>query len=304
MTENYLIGCVAHSGSGCELVKALRKYIPIKSFYLAPDPYGLDIIDSEATITMSDFPKEGNKLIIVTAYVYKYLSDLYGIDYFKNFNEVTIIVVDSTYLNDIERYNSEWVGFNIFCETSKIQYRGDSPTKEYVQPLDMSYFYKSKNKALTIGHSPFSKIKELEKGTDYFTEIMKDINCDFRIIQGLRWQRAMQEKGKCHVFIDQIIIDKSLITTCTLPENYTGGIGMSGLEAMNLRCCTMSSGEFVGREIPAPPLVWITKDNFLSRLYEVVANIKVRKEYADRQFEWAQIYTNPDYQARRILNII
>jgi len=51
----------------------------------------------------------------------------------------------------------------------------------------------------------------------------------------------------------------------------------------------------------APPVAWVTNDNYKEKIKEVIMDKRLRKEYADRQYEWTRIYTNPDFQARRIL---
>lgn len=293
--NNYFISIIPGAGHGCELVKAIRKYIDIQSIYFENDPYGLDFIDPGAMIIQRNFPQKGNKLIIMTAYVYRHLEDMYGKNYFKFFDEVTIIVPDGIIWTDPERFNRAWVNFKVFATHCKIMYRGNYLTREYYQPFDLHYIYKTKEKNLVVSHSPFSKEKEREKGTDYLRMLMKELNVEFRIFQNMKWLRCMQEKAKTHIFIDQIGLRTAL------PKNWLGGVGKSGMEAMNLRCCTVSCGEFIGREIPAPPGAWGTNDNYKEKIKEVIMDKRLRKEYADRQYEWTRIYTNPDFQARRIL---
>ncbi len=295
MSNNYFISIIAGAGHGCELVKALRKHIDIQSIYFERDPYGLDSIDPDALITRRIFPRRGNKLIIMTAYVYRHLEDMFGKNYFKFFDEVTIIVPDGIIWTDPDRFNLAWTGFKVFTTHCKIMYRGDYPTREYYQPFDLSYIYHTKEKHLVASHSPFSKEKEREKGTVHIKALMKELNVELWILQNMTWLKCMQEKAKTQIFIDQLGLRTAL------PKDWLGGVGKSGMEAMNLRCCTVSCGEFTGREIPAPPVVWVTNDNYREKITEIINDKKLRTEYTDKQYEWAIKYTNPDFQARRIL---
>ncbi len=292
---NYFISCIPGAGHGCELVKAIRKYIDIQSIYFEHDPYGLDFIDPNPQITKTNFPRRGNKLIIMTAYVYRHLEDMFGRNYFKFFEEVTIIVPDGVIWTDPDRFNKAWVDFKVFTTHCKIMYRYDYPTREYYQPFDLNYIYKTKEKYLVASHSPFSKEKEREKGTVHIKSLMKELNVELRTLQNMSWLRCMQEKAKTQIFIDQLGLRTAL------PKDWLGGVGKSGMEAMNLKCCTVSCGEFTGREIPAPPVVWVNNDNYREKITEIINDKKLRKEYTDRQYEWAIKYTNPDFQARRIL---
>lgn len=288
---NYLVSAEAGAGHACELGRALKRLIPLESNYAIKSAYGLDFIN-QGTIGINSFPTKGETLIIVSVYAYNIMrANL------KNFDRVIIIVTDGGFMSDPRKYNEEFKPFEVFFTNCKMQYaeRG----RVYYQPFDLSRFQKVKNQKLTFCHSPFVGEKTKEKGSDQIIKGFKRLGVNFELIMGKPWVEAMVRKSKCHVFVDQI---SSTAGYFKIPPNWKGGVGKSGLEAMNLRCLTLSRGNFKDYDIPKPPIIECDRKNYMTVL-SGVRNMSSdqREKLTQQQYEWALKYTNPDFCAKRIL---
>ncbi len=294
---NYLVATEAGTGHACQLAVVLRKYIELESIYIFKSAHKLDFIDSEAKIK-GDFPDKGELIIVFSVFAYGVLIQKKGSDYFSNFKRVVIILTDSVYMSDYKKYNIQFSNFDVFANNCKMQYREGLPTKVYYQPFDLDGYNYSKREKLTLGHSPFGSTRKDAKGTEQIGEIFKQSKCDYDIIQGLEWVDCMVRKSKCHIFVDQI----SHITGALLPDDWMGGIGKSGLEAMLLKCLVITRMNKVDYDIPAPPVVLCNEDNIKEILAYYIKNKKERELIIKQQYEWAKKYLNPDFCAKRILD--
>lgn len=288
---NYLVSAEAGAGHSCELARAIRKYIPLESHYSIKSYYGLDFIDP-GIFGAGNFPVKGDTLIIVSVYAYNIMRKN-----LKNFNRVIVIVTDGGFMTESKKYNDEFKPFEVYLTNCKMQYaeRG----RVYYQPFDLSRFPKNKNPMLTFCHSPFVGEKTKEKGTDQIIKGFKRLGLNYDLIMGKSWVEAMVRKSRCHIFVDQI---SSQPGHFKIPPNWKGGVGKSGLEAMNLRCLTLSRGNFKDYDIPKPPIIECDKKNFMTVLSNVRnMSSEQREKLTQQQYEWALKYTNPDFCAKRIL---
>jgi hypothetical protein len=289
---NYLVSAEAAAGHSCQLAQALRNYIPLESVYFNKSHFECDWVDPDAKI--GEFPAEGDILIIVTTIAYKQMKPMLG-----NFNRVIIIIPDSIYIYNWEGYNEEFLPYEVLMSNCTMQYREGYPTKVYYQPFDLSPWMREKKwSKLTFCHSPFVGRSMAKKGTIQIIETLIRNNLKFEIINGLPWNECLERKAKCHVFIDQIDTDPALFPNA---ETWKGGLGKSGMEAMLLGCYTITRGNFKDYDIPAPPVVECTSETFEKVLLE---SIEIdRQPIINAQYDWAVKYTNPDFCARRVLNL-
>ncbi len=139
-----------------------------------------------------------------------------------------------------------------------------------------------KNDELTIAHSPYSKLKCIEKGTDFILSVIPDID----IITGLTWVESIRRKSKAHIFIEQV---------AEREHDYKGTLGKSGVEAMAVGCVTVTSGIPVDGEIPIPPVVRVNRQNFADK----IKNIQYSDD--DTQRLWVETYLNYQFQSTYLL---
>lgn len=292
---NYMVSAEAGAGHSCELARALRKYIPLKSHYFHKSAYGLDFIDPVSTFGTDKFPTKGDTLIIVTITAYYAIRKS-----IPNFNRVILIATDGFYMTDWKKLNPEFKNFELFATNCKMQY-SEGLARVYYQPFDLAKFHQLKHAKLTVCHSPFVGEKFKEKGSDSIMAAIRRlrVNSDFIIMRP--WVEAMIRKARCQIFVDQISSEPGF---WKIPPTWKGGVGKSGLEAMNLRCLTLSRGNFVDYDIPKPPIIECDRRNFQTVLSQVI-NMKPeeRNRLTELQYQWALKYTNPDFCAKRILNL-
>jgi hypothetical protein len=139
-----------------------------------------------------------------------------------------------------------------------------------------------------------------EKGTQQILWTFKQLKLNYDIIMGRPWKECMIRKAKCHIFVDQISCQPDDIWD--LPKDWKGGLGKSGLEAMLLRCLTISRGNFQDYDIPKPPVVECLPETLKDILEVYVKDENKRLNKIKEQYEWAKTYLDPDFCAKRILN--
>jgi len=294
--KNYLISMEAGTGHACQLSVALRKYINLNSIYFFKSEFGLDYIDSEANIGFL-LPQEGNILIIVSSQALDAIYNYFGESYFSRFNRVTVILTDSSFMAEHERINAMIAEFEVFATNCKMQYREGFPTKVYYQPFELSVDI-VKNKKVTACHSPFATSSKKSKGTETIISTFNEIGVDYDLITGVKWEECIERKSRCDIFVDQI---EHVAGDKGIPENWIGGIGKSGLEAMLLNCAVISRMNAKDYDIPAPPIILCDKDNFKEKLIFYINNESERNNIINKQRLWADKYLSPDFCAKRIL---
>jgi hypothetical protein len=174
-----------------------------------------------------------------------------------------------------------------------LPFRGGLPTKVFYQPFDLRPSG-IKSADMLISHSPFHEKQMRFKGTSFIKKTVEDLNIDFDLITGASWSETLARKSLSHIFIDQIQDGKKVAT----------GVGKSGLEAMLLKCMVMSEAVIEDCEdIPAPPVVYTTKERLRDDILTYVHNDAERHLVIEEQYEWASTYLNYDFIAKRMLNI-
>ena len=113
------------------------------------------------------------------------------------------------------------------------------------------------------------------------------------------WEEAMIRKARSHLFIDQLY---NSADRYGVNVNHHS-IGKSGIEAMLLESLVFTRGEYIGRKIPAPPVVWIGRKNFIDLVDYYIEHPEEKEAKIKEQKEWALKYTTYDFAARNVLGI-
>ena len=117
------------------------------------------------------------------------------------------------------------------------------------------------------------------------------------VITETPWEECMQRKARSHLFIDQLYH----------PEDIYGisidhhSIGKSGIEAMFLESLVFTRGEYFGRELPPPPVVWVGRKDIIDLVDYYINHPKEREEKIKEQKAWALKYATYDFAARNVL---
>jgi len=309
MKDVTIVGIDCGGSHACGLSVGMRRYASVTSVWKNKNKHGLDNIDLRSWFGWENIPPEGDELIIVSAITYTNLLASFKFEglkkLFDGYKKKKIIFGDGRIARDPERWNNVASDFDeVFCHICKIHFRGDKPTKLFIQPFDMSKVDVRKNDILTVAHSPFVAAKNREKGTHVIVDAMKDYpDVNFDLITGLPWEEAMRRKAAAHIFVDQVAhydLDKFKFND----DNYEWpALGKSGIEAMHLGCLVITRGQPEARDIPSPPVAWCTTDNFRDVLRYYITHHKSREELAKKQQRWAYTYSTYDFAARHVLGI-
>lgn len=224
------------------------------------------------------------------------------IDISKLTGRKSVIISDSHYLEHTEEIDQiiEENHIEVSCMLD-LWYLCKHEKRAYFQPFEQIKLSKVKNKKLTICHSPSVKVLTNQKGSAQIKSAVdraigkKDIH--YECITTDTWSGSMEKKAKSHIFIDQLVISNHY-----QHKGYAGGIGKSGLEAMLLKCLTISCGTPIDTDVPAPPYVVAnTVDELAQKLKYYIENKNERKLVITKQYEWAKKYTSLKNVAKRLL---
>jgi len=200
--------------------------------------------------------------------------------------KTTVILTDSYYLQYHKKINQILDGYRVFCmpDLSKyctVEHKLYYPSFEYGGKIE-------KNDSLTLAHSPYSREKCGQKGTQKIEDAIEGLDIKLDVITGMSWEKAIDRKSHAHMFVDQIA-DRLF--------NYSGGLGKSGVEAMALKCLTFTSGGPIDGDIPAPPVEWIDKNTIAKRIKYYIDNDSRMIDKTQDQFDWYKEYLNYKFQA-------
>ena len=248
---------------------------PIRGFDNIPDADHYIFVGSGVMLRINVSSLEGRKSVVITDSHYLEYTD-----------EIDKIIKD----NNIEV--SCMLDLWYLCKHEK---------RVYFQPFDQLRLSNKKNKKLTICHSPSVKVFSNQKGSAQIkTAVERAIgkkNIHYECITSDTWSGTMEKKSKSHIFIDQLVISNHY-----QHKGYVGGIGKSGIEAMLLKCLTISCGTPIDTDVPAPPYVVAnTVDELAQKLKYYIENKKERELIITKQYEWAKKYTSMKNVAKRLL---
>jgi hypothetical protein len=197
---------------------------------------------------------------------------------------VTMILTDSTYMNNHKKYNAIFKANNFIVWAMPDLAPLAKTENIYYQPFIMPKV--DTRKTELICHSPFCEEKMKQKGTTFIVSICVKNNLPIKVITGKTWQETIEVKARYRFFIDQIY----------------RGIGKSGLEAMLLDCAVLSG---VKPEIDnLPPITWTDKMHLEKDLLELIFDRPSTDDVIKRQRKWADVNLNPEFVARKIFEKI
>jgi hypothetical protein len=294
-------------GAAANLVKALRKEgHSVGSIFLRKDPKGfweklstcryIEPIGDNQKVVIYDQDCGFDHLIFV------------GSNAFESFpiperkTPTTVILTDSHYLRNYERLNLEFdaAGVNVMAMPDLMPYRQGRPTAIYYPPFNLCNYKRKKNDHFTICHSPGPKDATNEKGTFQIREqvqrfLHKNPGAEYIEITGKTHAESIEIKSKAHVFIDQ------LVPPGVKPNGYAGGLGKSGVEAMQLSCYTitnqMEHGKCLNYFNPET-------ETMADHLQHVFDNRKELSNRAKAQLGWSKHHTTFDMVALNVLKTI
>jgi len=179
---------------------------------------------------------------------------------------------------------------------------GYKPIYQYVILNTKLTFPKSSK--LLVTHSPGRKYKSNLKGSNEIKKIVFDLqkkyDFDFKLLSGVSMDDVIREKSKSHIFIDQLVYKNTNIDQSYWGGKikYDGGLGKSGLEAMALDTCVITSGIVPDTKpyFDSPPITWTSYQTFYEDLEELILNEGRRNNQIQSQNEWVKnVITNKQF---------
>jgi len=294
-------------GAAANLVKALRNAgHSVGSIFLRKDPKAFW---EKVCNSMYIEPKDQNTKVVMhdKIGVYDHLIFV-GSNAFESFSipdrktPATVILTDSHYLKNYERLNAEFdaAAVNVMAMPDLMPYRQCRPTSIYYPPFNLCNRKQKKNKHFTICHSPGPKAATNEKGTLHIREqlqrfVHKNPGAEYIEITGKTHSESIEIKRKAHVFIDQ------MVPPGAKPNGYAGGLGKSGVEAMQLGCYTITNRTEHGNYLNYFDQ---EKETLADHLQHVYNNRKELRNRAKAQKGWSQHNTTFDMVALNVLRTI
>lgn len=226
----------------------------------------------------------------------------------KKFKKVTLIVCDSNstktykWWNDfVKKHNiSVYVMPDLVPYCKGIEYK---PIYHFMKINDNNI--NKNNDILLIGHGPSTLQKAKIKGSKQIENIINKLkskynNVDYIQIIGKKHGEGLKLKKQCHIFIDQLIYNNPYIDITKHWDKiipYKGGLGKSGLEAMHLKCCTLTGGLKYNTEpyFESPPIIWIDYNNIENELIKLLNNKNKINEIANNQYNWIKNYSTSKF---------
>ena len=165
---------------------------------------------------------------------------------------------------------------NVTVEFDHLQYH---PNIQHVPfPLDSSQFQMSEaidKDPIRIGHAPTNRAA---KGSDIIISNLRKLEKEFPVemilIENLPYQKAIELKRTCHIFIDQI---------------GDLGYGMNSLEALAMAvpvCSSLAPG--FSEVYPDHPFLVIDEKNLTQNLILLIENPILRNKMGKEGREWVQ----------------
>lgn len=299
-----MIGVVckhAAYGAADNIVRAFRSQgIEAELLYLCKDKYGRTEKDnlgcylnkSNLDHWLSLLSKKENKMFIVSTTtiesIYKHLPKNPWNTFFKKTDSrPSIFITGTMYYRKSERWNHFMDDHNIyprFCQPELMRY--GSKNIQMLHPMEYNDIDQTKNKRITICHSPGLAKRFRKKGGDKIIQGLerakKEVDFDFKFIYGIPLYECLEVKAKSHIFIDQIFLE-------------VGGLGKNGLEALSLGCITMSSiinfnkNYTASKFYPPHPVIEIrNSDDVYENVVSLLKNKKKFKKMVNKTNKWKE----------------
>lgn len=228
----------------------------------------------------------------------------------NKFKTVAVIFSDTNFCK-----NYKWC--KKFCLDNGIHIYAMPDLREYLDKFIPAYQtitipsyidIDTKNDVILITHSAGEKEKYNYKGSreinSTISKIKKNYNVIYKSISGLSWIDCLVEKAKSHIFIDQLVKNNPKIDYKRWGNGikYQGAIGKSGLEAMLMKCFTITGSNILKTEpyFPNPPIYYTDYYTLYEDLSFIIGNESFAKNVIDNQFNWAKKYLSPEFVVSNI----
>lgn len=266
-----LISNDATYGNCAALAEGLREFAEVDVMFFQKCPKGMD---QQTAHRISRTPPTGYDHYIIVAAI-----TLMNLPRWVLSQRCTIILTDTTYLKHHAPINSMIKGHNVWAMPDLAHLaRTDNI---YYQPFILPDVETTKTKL--ICHSPYHVTKLKQKGSDVIIDTCRELGLPLTVIIGQSWEDTVKEKARHMFCIDQIY----------------QGLGKSGLEAMLLKCITISG---IRPLSPHPPIVWTSKET-LKRDIEALMEADTEAVQSE-QYRWAEMNLSPGVMARKIVDSI
>lgn len=131
-----------------------------------------------------------------------------------------------------------------------------------------------------ITHAPTNRFY---KGSKFIIPVCEALQkeglCQFKLIENMPHERAMQLKSDSDIFIDQV------------GDKGGWGYGMNSVESLALGICTATQmNDEYCKFIPDHPFYNINSDNIDRKLRELLASPQRIRDYGNRGFAWVEKY--------------
>jgi hypothetical protein len=165
------------------------------------------------------------------------------------------------------------------------------------------------NDKILIYHSPQGrKLRQNLKGSkqiiDAVNQLKRLYDIELIVVNKVPWAECVRKVSNAHIFIDQLIYKNPFIDQNRWGGElkYNGGIGQSGLEAMKMKCCVITSGKIpkTDKYFPPPPVLFTDFERFKDDLEWLLLHEKERKSIAKEQYKWANIFSSPEFVVKNI----
>jgi len=164
------------------------------------------------------------------------------------------------------------------------------------------------NDRIVICHSPGKKgtlnIKGSRQIADVVKKFSKKLPVEYKVLTNLSWEECIKEKSRAHIFIDQLTKYNPYINQKRFGGEiiYKGALGKSGIEAMMLECCTVTTMDrpITEPHFPPPPVILTNYFSFEYDIERVITDISHKKSYIEQQKKWVDKYCSPEFVSQHL----
>jgi len=159
------------------------------------------------------------------------------------------------------------------------------------------------NDRIVICHSPGKKGYFNIKGTEQIDYVIKKLGkkypIEYKVLKNESWGDCIKEKSRAHIFIDQLVKDNPYIDQIRFGGKiiYKGALGKSGIEAMMLKCCTVTTMDKPITEpyFPFPPVILTNYLEFKYDIERIITDGEHKRTHIEQQKEWVDKYCSPEF---------
>ena len=161
---------------------------------------------------------------------------------------------------------------------------------------------------IVICHSPGKKLGFNIKGSNQIKHVVKKLSAkypiEYKVLKNETWWDCIKEKSRAHIFIDQLTNKNPYVDQLRFGGKitYKGALGKSGIEAMMLKCCTVTTMDEPKTEpyFPPPPVILTNYLEFEYDIEKIITDYKYKTSYIEQQKSWVDKYCSPDFVSNHV----